>query len=550
MSKARTISDYLIEQLLRRGVAHVFGVPGDYVLTFMKQVERSRLKLINTSDEQGAGFAADAYGRLRGLGVVCVTYGVGALKIVNTTAEAFSEQSPVVVISGAPGVREQGMHPLLHHKVREFETQHRIFEHITVASAVLNNPETACYEIDRVLDACDRFKQPVYIEIPRDMPLVRCRPSRRPLPPRPASDPAALCEVLAEAAPRINGARRPVFIIGNEVHRFGLEKAVTKLIEKTGIPYVSLVQSKSVLTETHPLFLGVYEGGMGRKDLREYVEGSDCLILLGGGMNDINLGIFTAKLDPRVSIFAARERISIAHHHFPEVTLEDFIAGLKKARLKKRGKQRLPRQEPPGPFRARENARLSVRRLFECLNAFIQDHHVIIADIGDALFGGADLYVRRHGVFLASAYYASLGFSVPAALGVQLARPKSRPIVLVGDGAFQMTGMELSTAARFGLNPIVVLLNNRGYGTERPMTEGKFNDLQNWRYSRLPEVLGAGRGQVVRTEDQLEFALRSAERSSEFTILDVHLEQGDFSPALKRLTSALGREVRAAKRRA
>src|SRR5215208_8534655 len=145
------VGDYLIERLMAHGVEHVFGVPGDFVLGFMKDLEDSQLTLVTTCDEQGAGFAADAYARVRGLGAVCVTYGVGGLKIANTTAEAFAEKSPVVIISGAPGMRERRHNPLLHHKVRDFDTQRRVFEQLTVAWTVLSDPQTALHEIDRVL---------------------------------------------------------------------------------------------------------------------------------------------------------------------------------------------------------------------------------------------------------------------------------------------------------------------------------------------------------------------------------------------------------------
>src|SRR5258706_8572718 len=167
MKNSPSIGEYLIQQLYSYGVRHVFGTPGDYVLGFYDQLSKSRLRIITPSEEQGAGFAADAYARVRGLGAVCVTYCVGGLKVANTTAEAFAEKSPVIVISGAPGMQERAKNPLLHHKVREFDTQARVFQQLTVASTVLGDPQTAFQEIDRVLHAALRFKRPVYIELPR-----------------------------------------------------------------------------------------------------------------------------------------------------------------------------------------------------------------------------------------------------------------------------------------------------------------------------------------------------------------------------------------------
>src|SRR6187399_1851676 len=169
MKTSFTIGQYLINQLYAHGVRHVFGIPGDYVLGFYDQLLASKLHIINTSDEQGAGFAADAYARVRGLGAVCVTYCVGGLKVANTTAEAFAEKSPVVIISGAPGMKEREKNPLLHHKVREFDTQFRVFKQLTIAATVLSDAQSAFQEIDRVLHAALRFKRPVYIELPRDM---------------------------------------------------------------------------------------------------------------------------------------------------------------------------------------------------------------------------------------------------------------------------------------------------------------------------------------------------------------------------------------------
>jgi TPP-dependent 2-oxoacid decarboxylase len=127
---------------------------------------------------------------------------------------------------------------------------------------------------------------------------------------------------------------------------------------------------------------------------------------------------------------------------------------------------------------------------------------------------------------------------------VQMSNHSLRPLVLVGDGAFQMTGIELSTAARYGLNPIVVVLNNQGYGTERPILDGPFNDVSNWRFSRLTEVFGHGIGFEIETEDHLQNALSKArEFTKGYSILDVKLAKNDISPALQRLTRLAARQA-------
>src|SRR5688572_15578814 len=255
MKNGLSIGEYLIQRLQDNGVRHVFGIPGDYVLGFYDQLLKSKLKIITTCDEQGAGFAADAYARVRGLGAVCVTYCVGGLKVANTTAEAFAEKSPVVVISGAPGMKEREKNPLLHHKVREFDTQKKVFEQLTIASTVLSDPQTAFQEIDRVLDAALRYKRPVYIELPRDMVFAEgINHTVKVISEK--SDPHSLREALAEAIAMINKAKKPVILADVEIHRCGLQEELLSLAQSTNIPVAATILGKSVIGEHYPFYLG------------------------------------------------------------------------------------------------------------------------------------------------------------------------------------------------------------------------------------------------------------------------------------------------------
>jgi indolepyruvate decarboxylase len=278
--------------------------------------------------------------------------------------------------------------------------------------------------------------------------------------------------------------------------------------------------------------------------VQEYVEGSDCLIRLGTLPTDINLGIYTAHLDPARCIDATRDRLAIGLHTYEQVRLADFVEGLAQANLPRRAFRDHPRPpavevEPAGS----PDAPITVAGLFRRLGAFLTNDCndlIVLADPGDALFAAIDLPVSEARDFLAPAFYASLGFAVPAAIGAQLARPDERPLVLVGDGAFQMTGMELSTCVRYGLDPIVIVLNNAGYTTERLIIDGAFNDIQRWDYSKLPEVIGAGRAHRVETIGDLDRALIDArQRDGQFVLLDVRLDKLDVSPALRRLGASL-----------
>jgi len=540
----QTIGGYLIQRLWDYGVRDVFGIPGDFVLSFYGMLEESPLRVIGATREDCAGYAADAYARVHGLGAACVTYCVGGLSLCNSIAGAFAEKSPVVVISGAPGIAERINDPLLHHKVRDFNTQLQVFEKITIASASLDDPLTAFREIDRCLEAAVRYKRPVYLELPRDRVRSRSLYPHAPARVTTHSDADSLAAAVGEASERIAAAKQPVLIAGVEIHRFGLQKQVLRLAESLNIPMCATLLGKSVVAESHPLYLGVYEGAMGRESVRQYVESSDCVILLGAFMTDINLGIFTAHLDPSKCIYATSEQLRVGHHYFRDVLVHEFIGGLNSAGLKPKKRPTLPVREDRFGDAPPPDSPMTIAALFDHVDSILEDKMVVIADVGDSLFAAADLTIRKQTEFISPAYYTSMGFAIPAAIGVQTANRSLRPLVLVGDGAFQMTCMELSTAVMKGFNPIVVVLNNKGYTTERFLQEGPFNDILNWNYHRLPDLLGAGWGFEVRTVSDLQQSMQAAlAHHDAFSILNVHLEPMDVSPALRRLAERMSKTL-------
>jgi indolepyruvate decarboxylase len=339
---------------------------------------------------------------------------------------------------------------------------------------VLEDPYTAMREIDRVLAAALEHKRPVYIELPRDMVGVRADHHRAdPAIPR-QSDPESLREAVDEAAARLRAARQPVILAGVELHRFGLQERAVRLARSTNTPVADTLLSKSVIGEHEPFYLGLYQGAMSRDAVREYVETSDCVLLLGVLMTDVNLGVFTTQLDPARCISASADRVAVGYHTYDNVRFDHLLDGLLDAELPQGALPDLPRRESAagtgetgeGTSHGSRNGPdvpITVALLYDHLGSFLARDLLVIADTGDAMFAAGDLQTYQCGDFIAGAYYCSLGFAVPAALGAQLARPELRPLVLVGDGAFQMTGLELSTAVRFGLNPIVVVLNNDGY---------------------------------------------------------------------------------------
>jgi indolepyruvate decarboxylase len=539
-----SIGDYLIERLYGLGLRHIFGVPGDYVLHFYKMLHESKIELINTTREDCAGFAADSYARMHGLGAVCVTYCVGGLNLCNSVAEAFAEKSPVVVISGSPGQAERAKNSFIHHRVGSFSTQKDVFDKITVASTVLDDRLTAFREIDRVLGEATRRKGPVYIELPRD--LVDSKPlyEHRPVLVRPSSDRQALAEAMTDVEQMVAGCKKPIILAGVEIHRFGLQNVLIKLAEKTRIPIATSLLGKSAIGESHPLFIGVYEGRMCRDEVRQYVEESDCILMLGCFLTDIDTGGEMDRLNEDRCIYATSEDIRVRHHHYQNVLLADFMRGLLASDLRAPVRTPLPPATKNGHAAPPTDSAITMRYLFQRLNDVLDEHMVVVADIGDSLFAAAELGIRRRTEFISPAYYTSMGFGVPGALGAAFARPELRQIVVVGDGAFQMTGTELSTIARHGFAPIVVVLNNGLYGTEEAILEGPFNDIHSWEYHRLPDLIGKGTGHDVHTELDLDIALKAAMANTKsFSILNVHLARTDRSPAMARLAERLGRKV-------
>ena len=543
--KPPSIGQYLIDRLCAAGARHCFGVPGDYILGFYDLMAHSELKHIGTTREETAAFAADGYARLQGLGAVAVTYGVGALNVVNAVAGAYAENSPVVVISGAPGVSETVDDPLLHHRFGPFSFQREIFQRITCAQAVLDDPVIAFRQIDRALATAQRERLPVYIELPRDRVRVPGHPLPLDAEIEPPSDPAALREAVEETIALLTRSATPVLIAGQELHRRGLQDILLEFVGRTHIPTAATLTGKSVIGERHPAYLGVYEGAMSSEAARNTVEQADCLLLLGVMLTDIDTGIYTAKLDPARVIRASHHEVMIRHHRFRGVRLADFVREL--ARLAPVCKTpNAPRIEviPLVHDFPQTDTPMTTARLIARLNAALSPAFIVVADSGDCLFAATELRVHERSEFLASAYYTTMGFAVPAALGAQVARPDRRALILVGDGAFQMTGTELSTHARLGMAPVCVVFNNHGYATERFLLEGPFNDIAEWQFHRLGEVFGPLRGFEVRTEADFEQAITAAiaERTCP-SVINVHLAPRDASPAMRRLTEHIRERI-------
>lgn len=537
----RKVGEFLLDRLQQHGVQHIFGIPGDYVLGFDKLIENHAIQFINATRENTAGYMADAYARLRGLGAVCITYGVG-INISNAISQAFVESSPVVLISGAPGTndfsRSYNLHHLLNHPFEEplKNTQFEIFKHITVAQAIINQEETAAAEIDRVLEAALQYKKPVYIELPRNIVNQQILVPHKPLLTEFKGDPHVLAEAIAEVHALLQSSKQPVLWLGHEIQRYGLESAVLQFAERYRIPIVSSLLGKTVISEHHPLFVGVYQGNMSRPDVREFMNNCDCIITLGAILSDLDTGMFTARLNKDDHIVANSNHVKINNHYYLDISFSEFVQALGEIKIKAHFKTSFPANinRKKAEFHPKRGKKITTARMFACIQKHLKPENIIVTDIGDCLFGSSDFSLEKDS-FLSCAYFGSLGFGTPGAVGAQIARPTHRVIGIIGDGAFQMTSMELSTAVRYGLAPIIIVLNNHGYGTERPLLEGAYNDIVDWKYYEIPRVLGGGVGIRTLYEEEFDWALQEAlSRRDVFTLIEVELGKTDFSPGMQR----------------
>jgi len=528
-----TLANALLDALKDHGANEIFGIPGDFVLPFFKVIEEAgTLPYFTLSHEPGVGFAADAAARYHGgLGVAVVTYGAGAFNLVNSIAGAYAERSPVVVIAGAPGARERASGYLLHHQVRTVDTQLAVFREFTCDQAVLNDPATAPAEIARVLRSALELSLPVYIEFPRDMVDAKVEKVARL--PRRAADPGALLECADEILTRIAKATAPVLVVDVEIRRYGIEAQVAALARKLGLPVVTTFMGRGLLGSSDDVVVGTYLGAAGDPAVTSLVEDADLVLMLGVILCDTNFALSTNAPDPRRTILAAGREVQVGHHVYRDLPLDDLVAGIAAAATPHPPRPRKPGQGMAYPRGLpADDSPIAPSDIATAVNDLFDRHGKMpmTADIGDCLFTAMEI---DNTALAAPGYYAGMGFGVPAGFGV--AATGLRPLVLVGDGAFQMTGWELGNCRRYGLDPIVVLFNNCSWEMLRVFQpESKFNDLDDWHFADIAQSIG-GFGQRVTTRAELAAALDAAvARRGQFSLIEVMLPRGLTSDTLAR----------------
>jgi indolepyruvate decarboxylase len=511
-----TIGEFLLRRLEEAGVGHLFGVPGDFNLELLQQLEDTgTLKWVGTCNELNASYAADGYARLNGLAALTVTNAVGALGAINGVAGSFAEHVPVVCIAGSIPLRsiERGLG--MHHTMGDGTWDRFLgaFAQVTAAQARLT-PCNAVTEIDRLILTCWREKLPVYMELPSDIAYLDVEVPEAPLAlAQPRSDPERLASCAAAIAARLSQAASPAILVDQDAGRYDTAAEVMELAGKMQLPVAVTGPAKAVIDETFPYYAGIYNGKASEPSTREAIEDSDCLLSIAYRPIDGTSGDFTASL-PASTIHARGHSMDIGEDNYQAVTLKEVLRGVIDAVpqvTSRPARQVAAATAGTQATGSGGSAKLTQAAYWEALQGYLRPGDVLFTDNGTsyAIFG---LRLPPDCTVVASVIWGSIGYSVGALLGTLTAAPERRHLLFVGDGSFQETAQELSTMLRHGHKPVIFLINNGGYTIERGYM-GKtetYNDVATWAYADLPKVFRPGttaRSFVVRTVADLHNAL-------------------------------------------
>lgn len=491
-----TVGDYLLDRLAELGVTEVFGVPGDYNLEFLDHiVAHPHIRWVGNANELNAGYAADGYGRLRGMSAVVTTFGVGELSAANAIAGSYAEHVPVVHIVGGPSKDAQGTRRALHHSLGDGDFEHflRVSREITCAQANLM-PATATREIDRVLSEVREQRRPGYLLLPTDVARFETEPPTAPLPRYTGGTSPRALALFIEAATTLIADHQLTVLADLLVHRLNAVDKLEALLAADVVPHATLMWGKSLVDESAPDFLGIYAGAASAEPVRRAIEDAPVLVTAGVVFTDMVSGFFSQRIDPTRTIDVGVQQSTVGNHVFAPVDMEAALDALTSI-LTRRGITSPPvastSDDLPAEMPDRDQP-LSQKVLWDRFCHALTPGNVVLADQGTSFYGMATHRLPRGVTFIGQPLWGSIGYTLPATLGAGLAHRDRRPVLLIGDGAAQLTVQELGTFSREGLSPVIVVVNNDGYTVER-MIHGKtapYNDIVSWSWADVPTALG------------------------------------------------------------
>jgi indolepyruvate decarboxylase len=507
------VGEFLLRRLREAGVGHAFGVPGDFNLELLQQLEDSgTLEWIGTCNELNASYAADGYARLNGLAALIVTNAVGALSAINGVAGSYAEHLPVICVCGSIPFRSMERGLGMHHTMADgtWDRFLNAYAQVTTAQARLTT-DNAATEIDRLIRTAWHNKLPVYMELPSDISYLDIEVPTAPLMlDEPPGDPERLRSCAAAIAGRLSEAKSPAILVDLDADRFGAAGEVMGLAEKMQLPVAVVAPAKAVIDETFPHYIGIYNGKASQPHVRKAIEKSDCLLDIGYRPIDLTSGSFTASL-PASTIHARGHSIDIGDDNYQAVTLKEVLRGVIDVVPQVTNRAMRPHVPAQATASHDRSAKLTQAAYWEAIQGYIRAGDVLIAEDGTS-YGAFGLDLPPNCTFVSQAIWGSIGYTVGALLGTLTAAPQRRHLLFVGDGSFQLTAQELSTMLRHDYKPVIFLINNGGYTVERCYLgkTSRYNDIATWSYADLPKVFHPGttaRSFIVKTVEDLQQAL-------------------------------------------
>ncbi|HTX98279.1 MAG TPA: alpha-keto acid decarboxylase family protein [Mycobacterium sp.] len=536
-----TVGDYLLDRLAELGVTEIFGVPGDYNLEFLDHiVDHPTIRWVGNANELNAGYAADGYGRLRGMSALVTTFGVGELSAANAIAGSYAEQVPVVHIVGGPSKDAQGTRRALHHSLGDGDFEHffRVSREITCAQANLM-PATARREIDRVLSEVREQKRPGYILLSTDVARLPTEPPADLLPRYTGGTSPRALALFIDAATELIADNQVTVLADLLVHRLQVIKELESLLAADVVPYATLMWGKSLLDESSPHYLGIYAGSASAPAVRTAIEDAPVLVTAGVVFTDMVSGFFSQRIDPARTIDVEQYQSSVAGQVFAPLEMSAALEALASI-LVRRGitspRVASPPAEPLPPPPPRDQP-LTQQMLWDRLCVALTPGNVVLADQGTSFYGMADHRLPQGVTFIGQPLWGSIGYTLPAALGAGVAHPDRRTVLLIGDGAAQLTVQELGNFSREGLSPVIVVVNNDGYTVERAIhgETAPYNDIVSWKWTDIPSALGVGNHLAfrVQTYGELDDALTAAaQHRDRMVLVEVVLPRLEIPPLL------------------
>ncbi|MGO4347037.1 alpha-keto acid decarboxylase family protein [Paenibacillus sp. MCAF9] len=514
----KTVGQYLFDCLQLEGITEIFGVAGDYNFTLLDTLERYKgIRFMSGRNELNSGYAADGYARVKGISALITTFGVGELSACNAIAGANSEHVPLIHIVGAPPDKDQKEHKLMHHTLMDgnFDVFHKVYKQITAYTAVLT-PENAEIEIPAAIRIAKEKKKPVYLVVADDLVTMPIMTRSEPVPQRPMSNLKTLQTATEYARQLLGRAHRPVILVDVKTMRFDLVTAVRQLADAMNVPVATMMFGKGAFDETHPNYIGMFEGSFGSSEVQTAVENADCVIAVGMVWADNNTANFTAKLNPLVTINIQPDMVKVAEAEYPNVFAADMLLAVQNIGYIGQGlteKTTFPYDQITGSA----GDPLTAANYYPRFQKLLKEGDIVVAETGTFYNGMAQVRLPHNATYIAQGGWEAIGYATPSAYGANIAAPDRRVLLFTGDGSLQLTAQEISTMLYYECKPIIFILNNDGYTIEKYLnvkTENQqYNEIPRWSYTKLAEVFGGDAFAVtVRTYGELDQAIIQAER--------------------------------------